>query len=459
MATFDAANTATPHIAIVGGGITGTVAAAQLSRLLPNAHITLFDQGRGLGGRASHRRVVKATGKVVAPDHSGESYFAWDHGAQFFRGDDAEFRETILQDWLDRGVAAAWAPKTAALGPDFFGVGGADARPVYCGVGGFHALTSGAMDQLVAERGDKLVVRSGIRVGGVERSGPRWTLRGVGGAAAIHDAKLDSRAVEAVRAAESLGAFDAVVVTDASAAMDGWHRASAGLPAEFVETAAKRVADRVRVCLFTALVAFETKTNLDVDACTFDGTGGLWFAAKTSSKPGLETLEHETWTLVSTPRWAADEVARVPMRDATTGLFIPQDPSYLREPAAALLEAFETAAANSLGSAALPKAAYLTAQRWGSAFPAPAAAAGRDDAGAGEHARDVAGTAYDAAPLEDFAGNFGARATYGADDFCDGGASGLYYAGDFCSPRPPGVEAAALSARHAAVAIARRFGA
>ena len=39
-----------PEVAIVGGGITGTVAATTLARLLPGAHITLFDQGRGLGG-------------------------------------------------------------------------------------------------------------------------------------------------------------------------------------------------------------------------------------------------------------------------------------------------------------------------------------------------------------------------------------------------------------------------
>ena len=78
-----------PEVAIVGGGITGTVAATTLARLLPGARITLFDQGRGLGGRASHRRVDN--GEVVAP--WARSSMAFDHGCQFFQGGDDEFRE------------------------------------------------------------------------------------------------------------------------------------------------------------------------------------------------------------------------------------------------------------------------------------------------------------------------------------------------------------------------------
>ena len=87
------------EIAIVGGGVTGTVAAAQLAKLLPSARVTLFDQGRGLGGRASHRR-VDASGRVVAPSHEDGAYLAWDHGAQFFRCDTEEFRRRVVDGWL-----------------------------------------------------------------------------------------------------------------------------------------------------------------------------------------------------------------------------------------------------------------------------------------------------------------------------------------------------------------------
>jgi len=51
--------------------------------------------------------------------------------------------------------------------------------------------------------------------------------------------------------------FDALLITDASASFEGWHRASAGLPPCASEILA-RVRARVRVPLFTALVAFSS---------------------------------------------------------------------------------------------------------------------------------------------------------------------------------------------------------
>mmetsp|Transcript_8628 Transcript_8628/g.25960 ORF Transcript_8628/g.25960 Transcript_8628/m.25960 type:complete len:437 (+) Transcript_8628:235-1545(+) len=425
-----------PDVAIVGGGVTGTVAARQLARLCPGARVTLFDQGRGLGGRASHRRVLR--GKPVAPDCADAEVLAFDHGCQFIRADDDEFREHVLQDWLRAGVVAEWRGRFSAGAVDFFGVGGRDASPVYSGVGGMHAVCS--LDDLARDRGESLILRRGVRVGSVSRAEDgRWSLAGVGGEAAIHDSAVASAAVEAARAADGLGAFDVVLVTDASAAQEGWHRASAGLPESFLRNAAKRVADRVRIVLFTAMVAFERPVALDLDALTADGGSALWFAARTNSKPGLAAVASDCWTLVSTPAYAAAEIERVPMRDAS-GAFVPQSAEVLRGPAEALLKAFEARVG------ALPEHTYLHAQRWGSAFPSPA----------GGEAREIAGTRYDASDVSAFADNFGGATTDVADDFCDGG-DGLFYAGDFCSPRPPGVEAAALSALHASTRIAERL--
>jgi predicted NAD/FAD-dependent oxidoreductase len=291
------------------------------------------------------------------------------------------------------------------------------------------------------------VARRGVRVGAVARAGDRWALSGVGGEAAIHDSALASSDVEAARAAAALGEFDAVIVTDASAAQESWHRASAGLPEAFLAMS-KRVRDRVRVAMFTAIVAFEARVPVDFDASSFDGGGAIWFAARTNSKPGFKALEKECWTLVSTPAWAAAEVERVPMRDPATGAFIPQSPEVLEAPARALLDAFAAAVGP------LPPHTYLHAQRWGSAFPAPLTH-GRDADGRSDATKDVLGTAFDASPTEKFAGLGGGGA--GDEDFVDGGDLNLYYAGDFCSPRPPGVVAAALSGKHAAEACARRL--
>ncbi len=48
-------------IAVVGGGITGSLVASELiKRYDEDIHVVLFDQGRrGPGGRASHRSVAK----------------------------------------------------------------------------------------------------------------------------------------------------------------------------------------------------------------------------------------------------------------------------------------------------------------------------------------------------------------------------------------------------------------
>ena len=91
-------------IAVVGGGITGSLVASELAEVFhggidSSGEVVLFDQGRrGPGGRASHRSVVKkhhnqkATGNedlvkkeefdVLPDDDIDESAFQFDHGCK-----------------------------------------------------------------------------------------------------------------------------------------------------------------------------------------------------------------------------------------------------------------------------------------------------------------------------------------------------------------------------------------
>ena len=84
-------------IAVVGGGITGSVVASELTKLDKSGiHVVLFDQGRrGPGGRASHRSVAKKskhTSKkssvenedftILPDDHIDDSAFQFDHGCK-----------------------------------------------------------------------------------------------------------------------------------------------------------------------------------------------------------------------------------------------------------------------------------------------------------------------------------------------------------------------------------------
>jgi len=459
------------RVAIVGGGVTGATAASCLaSELKALCDVTLFDQGRGLGGRCSHRKIRVKDG-VRLPADADEASFAWDHGCQFFRADTAEFRENLLKPWLQQGLASKWAGRFGCVGegcPDFFGVG-PTAQDVYCGTGGMHSIVCGAISAAVEtakEAGGVVDVQVGVRVGGLEcveyEGMTKWQLHGVSGSLAYHDSKHNNEEeVMAARAANILGTFDFVILTDASAAMDGWHRASAGLPRDFIDSVAKRVRDRVRVALFTAMVVFTKPVPTDLDAITFkDPT--IWFAARTASKPGASrrALAGECWTLVSTAHYATNEIQRVPMQDPDTGVFIPQDPEYLNTPARDLIMAFEAA----LKVEAPLSVSYMTAQRWGSAMPAPVHLAGYDHNGHSEASREILGIWYDSSQDLRLVPESTMAPGDGGADFLHDPQSQLLYAGDFCSLGPPGVESAALSGLHAAkwvaqeVSLAKRDG-
>jgi predicted NAD/FAD-dependent oxidoreductase len=423
------------RIAVIGGGITGAVAASSLSS---DYKVELFDQGRrGPGGRASHRTVTVPEGEV-----------RFDHGCQFLRADDPRM-QALVEDWCKQGWAAQWRGSFAAVGsdaPDFFGLPSSSA-PVYVGVGGMNQLPASI---LASEACEHVVIHRGVRVSGMRRNATddAWEVLGVQGEAAFHDT---AEAEAAVASAVVLGEFDAVLLTDASSAFGDWHRASAGVPAEF----AKSVRHRVRVPLFACMVAFDEPLGLPHDGMTFGSAatdGVLWWAGKSDSKPGLhECKQCECWTLVSTPRFAVEEITAVPMQDPLTGAFKPQEDSYLNSgPAPALLSAFaeQVGGLRPAGSPELPRVVYLQGQRWGSGLPAPAAIGGRDDLGRGAGTASVMGVEYErnVPPLVyDRPARSGSSSAVEDVDYLADDALRLYYAGDFTSRRAPGFEAAALA--------------
>ncbi len=261
---------------------------------------------------------------------------------------------------------------------------------------------------------------------------------------------------------------------------------------------------RVRLPLFAAMVAFDRPLLLPLDAFALaesaqvghagaegGGSGGgghraLWWAARNNSKPGVRDNDagSESWTLISTPRYALAEIQAVPMQDAATGAFKPQEDGYLNGaggPCHVLLAEFKSAAATlaagqmaaSSEAGALPnhdsltaaRVVYMQGQRWGSAIPAPASTAGRDCTGRCASTVEVLGVSYDGGGLPELVYDRPAAAAGRSDchapgndstrDFVADDALGLYYAGDFCSRRNPGFEAAALSGAAVADHIVR----
>ena len=78
------------HVAVVGAGIAGLMAAQSLSN---NGHdVVVVDKGRSPGGRLATRRIDDAT---------------LDHGAQFFTVRDSVFKSHV-EKWIELGLVTEW---------------------------------------------------------------------------------------------------------------------------------------------------------------------------------------------------------------------------------------------------------------------------------------------------------------------------------------------------------------
>jgi renalase len=86
--------------AIIGAGMAGLACGDALN--FAGHRVTLFDKGRGPGGRMSTRRVQTPLGEV-----------AFDHGAQYFTARDPGFRR-LVHAWNEMGTVEPWPP----AGPD-----------------------------------------------------------------------------------------------------------------------------------------------------------------------------------------------------------------------------------------------------------------------------------------------------------------------------------------------------
>ena len=87
------------NFAIIGAGMAGLACADHLTDA--GHSVSLFDKGRGPGGRMSSRRLQTALGEVSI-----------DYGAQYFTARDPAFKR-LVGTWADLGIAAPWPPAGA----------------------------------------------------------------------------------------------------------------------------------------------------------------------------------------------------------------------------------------------------------------------------------------------------------------------------------------------------------
>ena len=102
---------ATPKIAIIGGGLTGLFTAtllerhfAPLNNAATVAQISIFEKSRSVGRLATRYRTDSKTHKN----------WQWAFGAQFFTAKSNSFN-AFIQPWLHAGLFQPWCAKVVEL--------------------------------------------------------------------------------------------------------------------------------------------------------------------------------------------------------------------------------------------------------------------------------------------------------------------------------------------------------
>jgi renalase len=230
------------HVAIVGAGLTGLMAARALQ--CDGLAVTLFDKGRGPGGRAATRR---------SPP------IQFDHGAQFFTIREPRLVDAVAQ-WQREGVVAPWPARLVELRR-----GAITERPS----SHLRYVGTPSMSALSRHLAHGLELRSATRVQRLDGC----------------DLQLDD--------GSPVRGFDAVVITAPPAQALALVESSSVL-------AGPLQAIQVDPC-WALMVAFAQPLDLPFDAA-FVREGPLAWISREASKPGRPPLE--ALTVHAGPEWS-----------------------------------------------------------------------------------------------------------------------------------------------------------
>ena len=410
-----------PRVAVVGAGISGLTAASHLAR--GGCAVTVYETGRGPGGRTSTRR--------AGPDGAG---WQFDHGAQYFAAKDPAFR-AIVEDWRAEGLVAEWTGVFGTLDATtgtFVREDPQETKERWVGTPSMNAIAKG----LSRRAGISLVTSRRVTSfeGGPGVGDGSWTVVHRSSApSAKTDANGDPVPVEPPRRDAR---FVAVVAADKQAASDRSVRVYGEDP-PVLSLAAPAVWEAMRASgqtpSFALMLAVKngtsgaedevekqkTKTRLfEFQGATVEGDDVVAWIADDSSKPGRRTgapdADVTCWVVQSTPAYAARRVK------ATATLLEPSG-TLLNEVAEEMTDALLRLAAKSAkrrgeGSveASNIEIAHVAAHRWGAAFPDDGAVAAAAASGGGCPAdaerRGVGGGDFCVAPKIEGAALSGAAA-------------------------------------------------
>jgi renalase len=270
--TADVAHRPVPPdaVAVIGAGLAGLTAARVLHDR--GRAVTVFDKGRGVGGRLSTRRAD------VGP---------FDHGAQYFTARDPLFRRAI-EGWIAAGAAAPWAARIVRMAGGSVEVSAAER---FVGTPGMSAIPR----HLARDLPD---VRTAVRIDAIGGGPGAWTLRAEDGTVS--------------------GPFATVLVAVPSVQ-------ARPLVDPIAPALALSIASATMAPCWAVMVAFGSPVARDAAAGPFVATpfdaaivadGPLSWAVREGSKPGRPPGER--WVLHGSADWSAamiEEPADVVIRE------------------------------------------------------------------------------------------------------------------------------------------------
>jgi len=284
------------RVAVIGAGVAGLVAARTL--VDHGIEVTLFEKGRGPGGRISTRR--SAAGR-------------FDHGAATFTAHTALFRRSV-EAWVAQGVVAAWPPRVARLAEG--AIRTIEAPSSFTGVGGMNRLArhlAGATDG--PEGGGsgaapRAVLHAGVRIVRCVRDGSDGDC--------AHRWRLAAESGDGSAAGVEHGPFDALLITAPPVQSAALLRSIDRAPQ--LEAEVGRVADLIeRLPTAPRWVAMATLVDpiaLPWPRVEIADGGPLAAISDQGAKPGRDETPGRCWVLEASAAWSrahledpAEEVA------------------------------------------------------------------------------------------------------------------------------------------------------
>jgi len=237
------------RVAIIGAGIAGLTAARTLR---DHGHrVTVFDKGRGVGGRTCIRR---------------REAHAFDHGSQYFKVSDERFAR-LVDSWQQAGIVAPWGARFGLVTEDKLQPD-SDAAPRLVGVGGCNVIAK--------HLSEGLQTQINTRIESATFNDGQWSLVST--------------------EQQSFDDFDMLIVAIPPA------QALDLLPND-VPFATELAAEKMSSC-WTVMVIFDAEVPLVYDALRVMRDSPLAWIARDGAKPGKQ--ETNAWVLQATAAWSAD---------------------------------------------------------------------------------------------------------------------------------------------------------